>query len=810
MTPEVAEALASGYSLIHLATLFLSAGAAISAAFLAIPFTIDRLLPPPRQDRLADFLLFEAIRDGTYISMSDGRWCSVIEIRGAELILCPEDEHEDLFAKRKHLVDELQKHHLDQINVFQIKDRSPIHQEPRHRNPLLRAVAERWNTNFRHSYRITHYMMLIASGRPDAAQEKLQAAARFITETLSPYQCRLMREAPDFDAVRGPLAALARIASPITRPAPRSTNWTGRISDLLTADQVSFREEAKGVIRFAHGDDSKYAVIIGIRDCGEKTSESILKDVLAIDAELMIFHGIQPLENARQLLSLAREKKSAPFMSLSTSAAGEFESVIVMVEGSESGNKAALVNYALHVVVYGDCVAECEANAGLVNAILTRSGATPVRERKTAQALWFAQFQYDRMWPRMYRFLSSNVATNLFLQRVNEGMTRSDWIDEPITYFRSTYGSAYAFQFHATEDRQAPPHCLCIGPTGRGKTTFITFLAGQAMRIPNLRVFLFDRHEGARVFTTCAGGQYVTFDGDTQSANLNPLLLADTHENRRFLHRWLKLLTNASSPADEEEIARAITLVQQLLPNQRKLKNIHRAAFAPEGNVRSQLTRWIDEHAYGAYFNADEDTLDLSVNRLVGLDMTNILKEESTIAAPMMEYINHRIRMISKETGDPTLIFIDETQPMLQNRKFADDFVRTGLQEGRKIRQCYVLAFQTAEAIRTAGMSEVIRGQCQTAFFFRNPTAQAADYDDWRLTPSELAFVLGKEFAGYPFAVLIKKYASQQSAIVDISLSSLGHYFNAYQSGSPDVRLLSHMQSLHADAFLEPFLLAPR
>jgi type IV secretory pathway VirB4 component len=168
------------------------------------------------------------------------------------------------------------------------------------------------------------------------------------------------------------------------------------------------------------------------------------------------------------------------------------------------------------------------------------------------------------------------------------------------------------------------------------------------------------------------------------------------------------------------------------------------------------------------------------------------------------------LRILSKETGDPGLIFVDETEPILANRDFAMNFVKVGLQEGRKARQAYILAFQRAEAIKQVGMSELIRGQCQTGFFFRNPTANASDYDEWDLNPAELDFIFGKEFQGYPYAVLVKKYATGESAILDINMSSLGRYFNAYQSGNTDIRVLRQMKEKHGDNFLDFYLDAAR
>ena len=244
--------------------------------------------------------------------------------------------------------------------------------------------------------------------------------------------------------------------------------------------------------------------------------------------------------------------------------------------------------------------------------------------------------------------------------------------------------------------------------------------------------------------------------------------------------------------------------------DKRRLRDIQQSSFSAEGGVRANLRRWTEEGQYGSYFNAAEDTLDLRANRMIALDMTTILREDAAISTPVLDYLTHRLRMLSKETGDPALIFIDETEPMLANREFAMNFVKVGLQEGRKARQAYILAFQRPEAIKQAGMSELIRGQCQTGIFLRNPMADPDDYSEWDLNPAEFAFICGKDFGANPYAVLVKKYATGESAVLDFNLSALGRHFNAFQSGNTDIRLLQAMKDKHGDAFLYPYLDAPR
>lgn len=812
MENETLQLLSNGNVLLRTTALILSCGAAAGAASFLIPAAMDRLLPPPTQDRLGDFLLFDRMVDNAVIAMKDKRYAAVINIRGAELTLCRDEDHDELWGNRKHFLDEIQKKpQVDQINIFQVKERAPIRQEAKHSNKLLRAVADKWNDNFEHSFRLRHYMVVFIKAPDDEqALELMDDATRFIMDSLAEYKCSLMRESEDGEGHEGPLAALASIISPVTRPKPQCGGWRDKISHLLTADQVSFREEKKGLITFKGASETKYAVIVNIRDCGEKTSEAVMRDILALNAELLVYHSIHPRNTARELLTLGREAKSSPFMNLSITAGEEYLEVTRMLEG-QSGNKAALLDYSMHVVIYGATPKECSQVESQVNAILARTGGTPVRERNTAQAVWFSMFEYNKFWPRMYRLLSPNVASNIYLQRMNDGMKKSDWLNEPLCYFKSLYGGAYSFQLHATEERQAPGHAVMIGPTGRGKTTFVSFLAAQAMRIPNLRTFFFDRHYGLKVFTECVGGKYVTFDG-ASAATMNPLHLPDSPENRAFLFRFLKSLSGLSTAKAEEEIARAVKVVYDMnMPrDKRRLRDIQHSSFSAEGGVRANLMRWIDDSQYGSYFNAAEDTLDLAANRMISFDMTTILREDAAISTPVMDYITHRLRMLSKETGDPALIFIDETEPMLANRDFAMNFVKVGLQEGRKARQAYILAFQRPEAIKQAGMSELIRGQCQTGIFLRNPMADPADYSEWDLNPAEFAFIAGKEFVGNPYAILVKKYATGESVVLDFNMSGLGRYFNAFQSGNTDIRLLKQAQEKYGDSFLEPYLDMPR
>ena len=402
--------------------------------------------------------------------------------------------------------------------------------------------------------------------------------------------------------------------------------------------------------------------------------------------------------------------------------------------------------------------------------------------------------------------MSRIVALAISFDKPAEGFSRSDWGPGAITTFRTMSGSAYQFQFHVSPEEGAVAHCCIIGPTGQGKTTLLTFLAGQAMRHADLRVFFFDRHRGAEIFTRAIGGAYVGFDGDNKNVSLNPFDAADTPNNRAFLRRWMKAITLTEDALSEREIARAVTTAfDYLRPEERIMKNLYKSCFSPTGNMRREIYRWVNPDQYGNIFNADTDSLDLKSKRFMAFDFTHIFEDE-TLAPAVISYIMHRIQSETGETGVPSLIMIDETAPMLKHPMFRDYFM-IGLQEGRKKRQAYLCAFQQPNIIDKLGVGEVIRGQCQTILFFRNPQAMPEDYATWNLTQSELDFVFGRSYRDFPYAILLSRPATGESVILDVNLGALGPYLKLYNSGRQNVLLVeSLIKEYGEDKFVTKYL----
>ena len=375
------------------------------------------------------------------------------------------------------------------------------------------------------------------------------------------------------------------------------------------------------------------------------------------------------------------------------------------------------------------------------------------------------------------------LALTRHMDKTAEGLPRSDWGPGPISYFRTITGTAYAFQFHVSTEPYAVAHTALIGPTGQGKTTMFSFLAGQAMRHPDLNVYFFDRNNGAKVFALALGAPYIRFDGGEGSTTLNPFATPDSSDNRAFLRTWLRDITGCTDALSEQEIARAVTTAfEYLRPEERLLKNLYKSCFSPAGQMRRELFRWVNNDQYGRIFNSVEDNLDMTAHQYMAFDFTTIF-QDGTLSPAVISYLMHRIHTVAAAQGTPSMIMIDETAPMLEHPMFKDSFI-VGLREGRKKRQAFLCAFQQPNFLEAKGLGDVIRGQCQTVIFFRNPQATERDYASWNLSPREMNFILGKEFADRKYAILVSRPAIHESVILDVDLSGLGPLLKIYSTGN--------------------------
>ncbi len=782
---------------------FIGITAAAAFACLFASKLGDMVLPRPKETRVADFLPFDRLLpDGMTIKCKDGSLCRVFKIKGADMAFVMPEKRENMLEGRKSWIDSLSELGVT-CRIISMRERIPLQEDGQHQNPLLARIAFTWAESLSRVYQNQHYAILSVQDRKHNERDLNQASQALIA-TLDDYEVSSLFETATNSAKDAPFHLFAKLCSPVSLPEPKvGLAEGGDLNELLTADHIHFTKE-DGIINFYSGTRNKQAIVMGIRSSADYMDEQMTADLLSIDCELRLFHCIKPMSKAAALALLLQQQRMARITSFSASVWEQYEIALQTIEESDEDFQT-LHDYSMSLIMFCESPEEIEFAQSEVERICRVYGATPVRESWVTQAVFFSQFPTYDIYPRTYKYLSRVVACSVCLEKSAEGLPKSDWGPGAITIFRTFSGTAYKWQFHVSSADNAVAHCCIIGPTGQGKTTLLAFLAGQAMRHKDLRVYFFDRHRGVEIFTRAVNGAYVNFDGEEGATTLNPFACSDNAENRAFLRRWLKAITMVDDAQSEKEIGRAVTTAfDYLKPDERTLRNLHKSCFSPTGAMRRELFRWVNPEQYGNIFNAEDDNLDLTA-RFMAFDFTHIFEDE-TLAPAVISYIMHRIQSTTGETGDPSLIMIDETAPMLKHPMFKDSFI-VGLQEGRKKRQAYLCAFQQPNIVDKLGLGEVIRGQCQTVIFFRNPQCSEEDYENWKLTPREMDFIAGRSFRDIPYAILVSRPAIGESVILDVNLGGLGQYLKLYSSGRKHVLLAQELAAQYGnEGFVEKFL----
>lgn len=762
-----------------------------------LPTLTRRILPQFGYKRYSRYLPFRTVYNDDTLELSDGSLLRVYRVAGVQTSMQDAATREKFLELRTQLFNQIRDQNVV-MRFFMTRDATDENTDYEFDQPVLQKIYDKWQAQGLRIFLNNYYIVLQVSGA--GAREKLNQYSNYLESILAAYHPKLLRN----NSTDNMAQFFGRILSPITKPTPIVCD--NRIADLVTVDDVEFMRD--GVVRYVSGGSQTFAAMMSFRTSPDYLDEEFFDTISTIQTEMICMNAFQIMGTADVEMTLRQRQSSAD--ENETSTLEQISDAQSAMDENATGNQS-LVNYYPLFILFGRSIDELNHYVDEFKKISASFGVAPICETYAARVSWFAQIPGFDVFPRSFKLLSRTAAISIPMSTQPRGVANSDWGPGPLVVFPTAQGTPYQFQFHVSDKPAAVAHTLTIGPTGGGKTTLFSFLIAQSLRHPKLKAFFFDRNKGAEIFTLSVGGKYITMQGKEKNAtdnsfltHLNPLKMPDTAANRAFLRRWFAIITGQSDANSADEIARAVSVNFDYLPDRdRILKNLWESCFASNGNMRPALKKWIDPLQYGDIFNETSDTLDLQ-SRLTTFDFTEILQDE-TLAPAVISYILHRINNITVSGGNPSLIMIDETAPMLENKMFRDNFI-TGLQEGRKNRQAYMVAFQRANVLDKLGIGDVVRGQAQTVLFFRNPAADASDYQYWNLNPLEMAFIQGKAYPNLKRAVLLSRPVTGESVILNTELGGLGNLLRLFESGRSSVLLAEELYKQYGNNFVSEYL----
>ena len=764
-----------------------------------VPTLTRKIFPKFGYAKYASYLPFDTVYSDNSMLLTNGALVRVYRVAGVQTSMQDDKTKEKFLDLRAQLFNQIRDPGVV-LRFYMVRDAADENTNYEFDQPVLQRIYNKWKGQGLKIFLNSYYVVISVYGND--ARAKLNQYSNYVESVLAAYKPQVLKNNSRDNMAR----FFGRILSPISKPEPKFAD--NNIANVVTVDDVEFLRD--GMVRYISGGNQMFASMISFKISPDYLDEEFFDTVATIQTEMITLNAFHIMGSAdvesvlRQRRATADEKQKSTEEQINVAQSAMDENI--------SGNQS-LVNYYPVFVLFGATPEELKKYVDEFKKIAATFGISPVVETFASKVSWFAQIPGFDVFPRSFKLLSRAAAISIPMSSQPRGIPNSDWGPGPLVVFPTAQGTPYQFQFHVSDKPVAVGHTMTIGPTGGGKTTLFSFLIAQSLRHPKLKAFFFDRNRGAEIFTLAVGGKYITMHGKEKNSDamentflthLNPLKMPDSAVNRAFLRRWFAIISGQSDANSADEIARAVSVnFDYLNDKDRMLKNLWESCFSSSGNMRSALKKWVDPLQYGDMFNEVTDTLDLH-SRLTTFDFTDILQDE-VLSPAVISYILHRINNITVSGGNPSLIMIDETAPMLENKMFRDNFI-TGLQEGRKNRQAYMVAFQRANILDKLGIGDVVRGQAQTVLFFRNPAADANDYAHWNLNPLEMAFIQGKAYPNLKRAVLLSRPVNGESVILNTELGGLGNMLRLFESGRSSVLLAEELYKMYGNNFVNEYL----
>ena len=765
------------------------------ALMIYIPTITKYIFPKFGYKHYSEYIPFRTVYTDNSIELNNGCLVRVYSVSGVQTSMQTDEQRAKFLDLRAQLFNQIQDPNVV-LRFFTVRDAAGENTNYEFDQPVLQKIYNKWHSQGLRIFLNNYYIVLSVYGNNN--REKLNQYGNYIESILAPYNPHVLKNNSHDNMAR----FFGRIFSPITKPSPEKCDE--KITDVTTVDDVEFL--SNGIVKYTSGSREYFASLVSFRAAPDYLDEDFFDSINTIQTEMICMNGFK-IMTAGDVDAIIRQRRSVAAKE-NDSTEEQISSAESVMDENVSGNQT-LVNYYPLFIIFGKSREELTKYVDEFKKISASFGVSPIVENFASKVSWFSIIPGFDTFPRTFKMLSRAAAISIPMSSTPRGISNSDWGPGPLVVFPTAQGTPYQFQFHVSDKPAAVAHTLTIGPTGGGKTTLFSFLIAQSLRHPKLKAFFFDRNKGAEIFTLAVGGKYITMQGKEKTdtsflTHLNPLKMPDTVANRAFLRRWFAMISEQNDANSADEIARAVSVnFDYLSEKDRMLKNLWESCFSSSGNMRAALKKWVDPLQYGEIFNEATDTLDLQ-SRLTTFDFTDIL-QDATLAPAVISYILHRINNTTVSGGNPSLIMIDETAPMLENKMFRDNFI-TGLQEGRKNRQAYMVAFQRANVLDKLGIGDVVRGQAQTVMFFRNPAADASDYEHWNLNPLEMAFIQGKAYPNLKRAVLLSRPVNNESVILNTELGGLGNLLRLFESGRSSVLLAEELYRQYGSAFVSEYL----
>ena len=368
------------------------------------------------------------------------------------------------------------------------------------------------------------------------------------------------------------------------------------------------------------------------------------------------------------------------------------------------------------VVIADDDAARVGEHLLAVERVLNGHGLVTIRETLNAVEAWLGSLPgnpYANIRQPIVHTL--NLAHLMPVSAVWAGPPRNHHLNAPPLMLTETRGTTpFRFDLHVGD----VGHAFIVGPTGSGKSVFLSFLALQFRRFIDAQIIIFDRGRSARAAALAMDGESIEI-GLEGALALQPLARIDEPGEISFALEWvMALLANEGILITPEVKDLVWSALQNLATAPRAERTLTGLAVLIQSSALAQaLIPYTLDGPYGQLLDGASETLNLA--SVLHFEMEPLMAHKPLIP-PVLTYLFHRLE--ARFDGRPTLLILDEAWTFLDNEMFAAR-LREWLKTLRKRNVSVVFATQSLADIERSTIAPALIESCPTRIFLPNDRA---------------------------------------------------------------------------------------
>lgn len=566
------------------------------------------------------------------------------------------------------------------------------------------------------------------------------------------------------------------------------------------------------VVEIAGATGSRYAAALGLVApyTVEAADVKVFETLLALPVEFVLSQSVTTLPYAKADNLL--ERQTNVIKSTSNNEA-QIKNIGAARTNLQNG-KFQLLEHEFILIVYGDSPKALNANINtVVSALDEKVVGTSRLTGGTLIASYFnilpANFRVGRT--RAMTISSENFVKFFPMHNFSIGNARGSQWGMPVCMLKTSGRSPYFFNYHVSKSalreqgveleyedtdehghRKEVGHYRILGRTGDGKTVIRMALQALARKKNNkgsrpLKTFSFDLHRGEELPIRAMGGKYHRFEQGVASG-LNPFTLPNTSDSHMVIFRTAAWAAQCGGgfrlwPADEQVLFKAIRLVYELDPRDRRFARVlDNIPDTGKEGLKAVLQRWVEGGPYAWVLDSPQDKFDLSSANDWGFDITSFIEIDEA-RQPILMLLTHMMSLAAN--GSPHIIHIAEAWRSLKDPmmlKYIEDKVLTARRKDGVIG----LDTQEPEHLTDSALGSTLVSQFQTQILLPNPMATPEGYiEGLKCTPREFHLIKTTPVGIGKF--LVKK--GIESNLVSMDLSGMSDMLALLSTSSDNLEV---------------------